>query len=318
MVSIDKFSANVRAFAAETLPGFEAKLRQKVAPDLHTQMLLYERPYIWKHGMIKDIKLGDYFVHAENLRRNDYEGRRLCDDFSSDGNGNRVGRFKGLQNNIYLRIGDAHVLVMDNHNYAAAFILSMNAKGVIPFGASMVHIDEHDDMSRRGLDFTLKAFRQLRIAKQRHQYLLQNTDIASWQRNPLFMENLVNMDLWRWYSLTNSGSSWLSYDAVGSLPAIYFKGLQKAIGKINYQIMDIDIDVLLPLEKHFSDKDSSLLSKGNVPEQISLKIKEIAQAATNAKVITIATSPGYFNQYRAVIYAKKLVAEIQKVKNHEN
>jgi hypothetical protein len=289
---------------------------QASSPALHIQALLFERPLMWVKGTAKDIKLGDYFVHAERLILTESEGRVFSDDISSDDSGNEVGRYKGLMNNVYMRAGDAHMLVMDNHTYAAAFIASMSAKHIIPLGAKMVHIDEHDDLSPHRPDFDLKTYRLLRKAKQKHLYLIDRTDIASWQVNPLFKENIVDANTWRWHMLNQVGCSWIKFRRDGQMPVCTLKYLTDDEREIrDSHIIDIDIDVLLPLERHFSNVEKKLLAKKKIPSFVRPYINELAQSAKNARVITIATSPGYMDQDHALLYTKELVAQIQKVKN---
>ena len=57
-----------------------------------------------------------------------------------------TGFASGLRENIDLRIGKIRVLVMDNHNAAAAFLAEMQKEGVLQKGSSMIHIDDHADL----------------------------------------------------------------------------------------------------------------------------------------------------------------------------
>ena len=90
------------------------------------KILLENRRHLWERGGIGNIKRGRYFTTCEwivpaNAHLFDRVVRNKQD----------YGWSYGLESNIYLRIGGKHVLVMDNHNFAAAFIVEMFGRGII-------------------------------------------------------------------------------------------------------------------------------------------------------------------------------------------
>jgi hypothetical protein len=282
---------------------------------VRTNTLLKARPDMWVKGDVGDIKLGDYFVHYEWINRKDYQERKLCDHLVNEGPRETIGWIKGLEKNIHVRAGDTDILVMDNHNYAAVFIIDMFHKDNIAHMAKMVHIDRHHDFAWAGETFDVKAYANLRKAKDRHRYLLNYTDIANWQHNPLFKDKFVDINKWHWIVMDNFGKSWVETDPVSHVDFRSFRKLSGLGFVEKADILDIDLDVFTLLDRNLSDMDRYHLMTGKIPPIAVPLFLDLVNAAKRKKVITIATSPGYMDQKQAVVYARNLVSGILEAKN---
>ena len=83
--------------------------RAKKDLSKYQKKLLKNRKKLWVNGGIKDIKIGNYYVF------------RMFEKL----------KFSGLENNVALKNGNKHILICDNHNFAAAYIIEMYNNEVI-------------------------------------------------------------------------------------------------------------------------------------------------------------------------------------------
>jgi len=294
--------------------------RKRISPqsDYLRSARIYERSLrkchlrqlkeFWREGGIEDIKPGTNtaMCHIRPLFTfSDHElfyKTKPFDSRVSDDGAKSVGWSHGLEQNIHMMIGGRHVLVMDNHNFAGAFIWKMEERGVINKGSSMVHIDDHEDILEEP-NFSLDEYQGLQGEASKLRYFIMNTNIAAWQVLPLFRSGIIDSDRWSWLSI--DGSSWQWKQALWKNRLYEPDGFIKTSGF--HDVVDIDIDVLSPLDFWRLPSEKAAILGGAIPSEIENKLIEIADIARRAKVITIATSPGLMVQSRAIVYVKELL-----------
>jgi len=306
-----KPTASQRAFLSDpNLPAIK-----KVTP-----IILGWRNGLWIAGGPRDVKRGNYIVYGDSN-----SSKKIGEIY--DYQNEEEGFSRGLDQNVYMTIGKSRVLVMDNHNFAAAFIIEMRREGIIGDHAAMAHIDRHDDLSGiyPGNAFNIKEYESLATLNEKLRYIISCTTIESWQRIPLLDTGIVDAER----------SMWAYYDQRDHKKRGWFSIGYNALGRVNYMspnemikdslrdaakavdIVDIDIDVLDELDKALSAEEKAMVTKKWViPEKIRKRLEELAELAVSAKVVTIATSPGYMPQERAIIYVKILLEMMRKL-NHE-
>ncbi|MFC1767286.1 hypothetical protein ACFLZ2_01880 [Candidatus Margulisiibacteriota bacterium] len=247
-----------------------------------------KRGRLWVNDHPKAVKLGDYPV------------------FSLEGIS-----YSGLENNIAFQNNGQHVLVMDNHNYSAAFIIDLLGRGVIKPDSKMAHVDAHLDL--QGSDFSTDYYScsALFLEEDRHEYLLRTTTVGSWQVEPLFKSGIVDQSEWTAIALWKNdhqwkGIRWSPWQSenwkMSENPYYSFDELHGV-----FDIVDIDIDVFMHLDRTLSEEERENTSKGMICERIRSRIDVLADFAKPAKAVTIALSPGYMDQGRSMVYAVELL-----------
>lgn len=283
------------------------------------------RDHLWEKGPISAIKKGDYLtcyrpVEEDYIDASDASHLRrvvrvkpgafdpaLYDAVTLDPcTKTQSGFSMGLQNNVALEMNGKKVLVTDNHEFAAAFIIEMFRQGVLNSKSSFIHIDDHPDFGRSE-NFKLSEYVSIPDERAKVAYLSSRARIAGWIRDPL-METEIIDNSWPWVVISRKDGTWgmgdqnneKIYDGISKLSMIY--------GEFGRDIVDIDLDVLLPPDERLSKHWLSLVgTRHAVPPEIDRYLKEMAEAASLAKVVTIATSPCYMVQERARAYLMKLL-----------
>ena len=178
--------------------------------------LLFHRSRLWVDGSIADIKPGKYIAGCRQIEHDEKIDPETFDCFSQweevdmdwQKETSKAGFARGLADNVHLRAGNAHVLLMDNHRFAAAFIFEMFNAGIIKKDSSMTHIDAHDDCGYSQGDFTVEQYFRFKSDRERLEYLLENVDDGDWQRMPLFVSGLVNRGNWHWLGIDEWSREW--------------------------------------------------------------------------------------------------------------
>jgi hypothetical protein len=202
---------------------------------------------------------------------------------------------------------------MDNHIFAAAFIIAMLKAGVIGMGSSMSHIDDHSDAFAEKFD--LQKYSGLINDTERLDYLLKRIDEGSWQYRPLIGSGLVRRARWDWFGIDYKTQQWFESDPVLGLKDMYDEKLLALPGIKGADICDIDIDVFLPLLPRLAPSDREGMRAGIIPNSFIPRLIDLASAAKGSKVVTIATSPAYIPQYQAILLAKQLVIYMSKMQS---
>jgi len=275
------------------------------------KVLIAQRNHLWEKGDISNIRPGNYYVRVERIfRDSDYYNSEFYHwESTIEPSSEQYGWVRGLQQNIYMKIGRTHIFIMDNDLYSGPALVTMHDQGIISSGSRMLHIDEHDDLNP-DCDFNLEMFRKSRTRHDENRYVLQKLEINNWQIEPLFNSGIVDENIWLWGQLSSDGQAWI-VSGINSE--------QKRIERLScvtgdFDIVHVDLDVFLPIEAQMSEKEKKAVLGGPLHPLILKKLDELAKAASKARVVPIATSPCYMNQARAIIYAKELVRKIKILK----
>jgi hypothetical protein len=277
-------------------------------------IMLANRDTLWKEGDVNDIKKGEYFAKSRVVNDKESNYPELYDNFTDEtlrgGHVVRVGWSRGLSDNITMKLNGKNILVMDNHYFAAAFIIEMMGSEVLQPKSFMMHFDEHSDMGR-GPDFSCSMYVGLKTAAEKIAFLNQNAGIGGWIEGPLMDSGRLDNFGYLWVLLNEKNLHWTtgipkctdSWHRQGELTEI------KKMAEITVKdkIVDVDIDVLLPIENGLTQTEKDNILKGFIPRLLEERLRDIADAASFARVVTIATSPAYIVQDRAIVYVKKLL-----------
>lgn len=274
--------------------------------------VIKKRGTLWEKGGIRDIKKGNYFAFCNFIpaQMKDPELFDKAKLFRNSQDG--FGWTKGLANNVYLRIGKKHVLVMDNHNFAAAFIIEMFKRGVVGKKSAMVHMDDHPDYFGVWGRFRFQNYSALKTDSERMRYLMQNTTIEEWMHLPLFKPLIVDQKKLAWLRLHEKSFVWCDTDPIVTAMQKRLASIRQLSQGNRWDIADIDIDVLSPLDRTLSKEEKAGILKGKISQRIMDKLVDMAWMAKRANVITIATSPCFIAQDRALVYVKALLSLLRK------
>lgn len=203
------------------------------------------------------------------------------------------------------------VYIFDDHNHAAFAICEAHSEGRLFPSATMIHIDAHDDGTVSPIVPNTRGLPPLSEVANMVQYY---TDIESFI-DPIVNWGLVREVIWvdpEWNNppifMPSQGRSIISGFAdnqhqvnrisVRTTPMeIWDVGDLEEINPINPRqlIVDIDIDFFAEIPEN-STKERGALGM----------IKRLMQKAT---IVTVATSPGYINQERALSLVRRLPLE---------
>ncbi|MDD5457556.1 MAG: UPF0489 family protein [Candidatus Margulisbacteria bacterium] len=281
-----------------------------------TSIIMRFRKNFWLAGSVNDIKVGNYFVmslyHDFMRDKSDFSYVRTRCQFE-------LVQYQswtcGLKNNVLLNIKGLPILVMDNHNFALPFIIYQFINRVLDMNCSMLHIDHHEDLNIN-YEFSLKQLLETEDINKKLEYFLKTTEIGSWQYHPLFgfsnEKTFVDKNKWQWLYLdkiADNRAEWGCVHHPDKKMAVSLKAISKSA-----DLVDVDIDFLIPLEKTMSVQEKMQVLQGIIPIKILLKLQEVASLCSAAKAVTIATSPGFINQQRAIVYVKTLLNLIAKAR----
>jgi hypothetical protein len=267
------------------------------------EILLKRRANLWISGKKEDIKKGKYFVQFNHSLSGKHDINNPADWTNREKRRlGTTGWFCGLENNVKLEVGGKNVLVMDNHNFAAPFIIKMFRENIINENSSMIHIDMHPDCGGTP-GFNLDDYINISEEKEKIKYVLAKTSVGQWLYYPLFYNNVIDDKKWQWLTLDNDKlvKRNTKEEIVGTID-----NLQRDL-----DVADVDLDFLLPIDKKLTDSEKGCVLQGKFPKIIRSMILEVAKIAKLAKVITIATSPAYINQQRAIAYAKLFLDNLE-------
>ena len=265
------------------------------------------RDKLWKIGSVSSIKRGNYLTTFRPMDLQDERDPELYDLVALNPRNNRIeGWAKGLGNNIEVKVGGRDVFVCDNHDFAAAYIIEKHRLGVIRSESKFLHLDEHPDFTRT--DFKLSEYLSLKGETEKMDYLMRKAQISGWIFGPLMQSSIVDHG-WPWVGINRTTLKWSIGDIhLQEMPQDPALPLQTIANMMGSEIVDIDLDVLLPLDERLSAFSKHAIGKMRlIPPRIKNVLKEMAAVASRAKVVTIATSPCYIVQERAMVYLNALL-----------
>ena len=203
--------------------------------------------------------------------------------------------------------------VCDHHNYALPFILEKSKQLKLNKLQTLIHADAHSDAFKNDkFNSTLyaKKFSKKQANKEKMEYFYSNTRINDWMISPLTQNNHIELNNWRWLNIVekNKQPTLKATDYKNYLMGTNrFFNLSKFQNLDSAEIFDLDIDILTIPDNNLTEEEKSDILKGTIPNQILSFLRELAKLCNSAKIVTIATSPGFINQERAIIYVKKFL-----------
>jgi len=174
----------------------------------------------------------------------------------------------GLESFIKTSLSKVPTYIFDNHNHAFAFWCMEHAKGTIQNNSILIHIDQHKDTRKPKSYLSNKEIKELKKVEN-----YTNTVLNVGNFIPAAQEAGVVKDL-------------VIIDSLASMDSF-----KKDDRKCKNMILDIDLDF-------FSD-DMAYISN-------DYKVEFIRDLIPYAAVITIATSPFFIEQRKAIHWLKEI------------
>lgn len=274
------------------------------------KLIMQYRPSLWKEGHSNELMMGDFFVMGFEPNKEidpDLPDWEIKPSDPASGT-QSIFWFRGLKQTMSTTIVHTPILICDNHNYALAFILDLIEKGILQRqNNKMLHVDQHGDLEENGV-FNPKKYLAFFMTKgKKLKYLLESSTIANWQ-SPLFRSGIIDERRWSHLRFLDNGEWTIQKKVTADVIDSEKEDLSDC------DIIDIDIDVLYQADKLLSIEEKRAVEGGAIPQPIEASLDKIASLMKNAKVVTIASSPGFINQARALVYIKKLLKKFEDIK----
>jgi len=175
----------------------------------------------------------------------------------------------GLKQFVHISKKGKEIFVFDNHNHAFCFWLYAFKNKYLNKGSTLVHIDQHTDMSKPDKHF--EQFNDGRfLMKDAFEYTNRVLNVGN------FIVPAQEVGLFSKVHILNSQDKFIDFSS-------------KEI------VLDIDIDLFIEGMNHFPD---------------NIKLDKINDYFKYAKIITIATSPFFIEQNKAIDIVKKILEKI--------
>lgn len=275
-----------------------------------TKFMLRNRARLWQQGTAQDLKRGGYFACCRDVSPEQNAYADLFDHLILDRTRTQgEGWTRGLESNVAFKVKNGpFVLVMDNHNFATPFILDMLDRGVIGFDNRMIHIDRHADLYP-GCRMALVEYTSLKTERERFGYVLRRTSVGDWTE-PLLRASVISRGAFMWMMVHEGRETWTLNEEAESESIIIdeHKFLDRFEELNGADMVDVDIDFLEHMDFMLTDKEKKDVLAGTVPLNISYKLGELIPFIFGSKVTTIAFSPCYIEQNRAMVYIKHLLS----------
>lgn len=175
--------------------------------------------------------------------------------------------FNGLKNFIKTEIFWVPTYIFDNHNHAFYFWSEAINNWIIKSWATLVHIDEHSDM------------RESEVNLEENQNL---QEIFDYTNNILNVWNYIKPAL-----------------RAGFISQVIQVQWEEALDWLLNKLNEVNTDIILNLDIDFFSPEMSYIDFEKAK-------KIIIEVAKKAKLITIATSPFFIDQKRAIEIIKEL------------
>ncbi len=282
--------------------------------DKQRAVLCQTRVHLWHEGTPNEIRTGDFPSCFRPIDDQDAQDPALYNYVTMDqAIPMGIGWANGLEKNISMKIGKTEVLVCDNHDFALGFIIEKFRKGLLKKDSNFIHFDEHDDFELS--PFKYDEYVNLTTEKEKVDYIITNARIGGWIR-PLKDSGIIS-DHWVWVYMHEEVHKWCFGDTDKPDKTNNMFDAVKVARDYKLDIVDIDLDVLLPQDMALTQyAKRNVEQRGEVPPEIAEKLQELAAIARGARVVTIATSPGFIVQKRAVYaYLPLLLKYMNNVSN---
>lgn len=277
------------------------------AADKQNEVMLRYRKQMWVKGSPADIKRGRYMVSCHFYDQTDKQCNGSLYDMKllHQGSDTYLGWSAGLENNVAMTIAGKPVLAADNHNFAAPFIIDLINSGRLIRGARLIHVDRHSDVGESN-NFDLKEYLALDTEEAKLAYILNRTDTGSWITDPLVKTGLIANE-WNWIAKHRYFiDKWLKMDLRSHIADEFEKLADLPL--TGNTIIDIDLDVLAPLDERLSIFERFLVGWLHyVPSHLKPVLDELAALASKGDAVMIANSPCYIAQRRAMVYQRYIL-----------
>jgi hypothetical protein len=240
--------------------------------DARLHKKIYVPPLI--KGSIEDVQEGGEIV--------------FCDlDFppphqrgEGQGGGLQERQCKGLKHFVHIERPGQNIFIFDNHNHAFSFWAAGVDQGVLPQGATLVHVDQHKD------------------TREPEELFRRGDPLGRPNGNPLGRPNDAHEACHYANYILNVGNF---------IPPAVQLGWFKDVVQVNQfgdthliqqelsvcpRIIDIDLDIFAPIMSHIPDE---------------LIISCLREWISRAPFVTIATSPFFMDQAKAMTLIRKIV-----------
>jgi len=277
--------------------------------DHQRAIISANRDCMWKKGSPADIKRGNYLTWFRPVCRGELIGLdpKLYDAVTQQQEDcGFIGWSRGLQNSVAFMMNGTHVFVTDNHGFAAAYIIAMARFGSIKSGIRLVHLDAHPD-NDRSENFETPEYSAITSEQKRIDYMVSRAGISGWIVDPLVKSGIIS-EKWDWIAMYGESYGWKIKNFGPEQHSRPIKDLNSQVGYNEKVIVDIDLDVLLPLDERLSPGAKFAVGRLHyIPSDIRAKLDELARFAMRGVAVTIATSPCYIVQRRAMVYLRYLL-----------
>ncbi len=180
----------------------------------------------------------------------------------------------GLEHFVKTSLKKIPTYIFDNHNHAFTFWCAENAKGKLQNDALLIHIDQHKDTRKP------KSY-------------LSNEDIKDMKKVEIYTNTVLNVGNF----IPAAQEAGVIHDVVIIDSIASMDSFEKDDRECKNMILDIDLD--------FFSNDMEYISS-------DYKVEFIRDLIPYASIITIATSPFFIEQRKAIHWLKEITQGFQK------
>ncbi len=237
-------------------------------------------------GTVKDVALGEEIAFCEIV-----DGKEVA--------------AKGLRSFVHIERPGQDIFIFDNHNHAFFFWSWAVLAGKVPPGLALVHVDQHKDMREPGNQIPLEA--------------------GGWKPKDGPAAKLLDARSWR----SVDGPTALGPDSSSFQPLAFSDHMLRSI--FNYTNFELNVGNFIPpalrlgLVSQVIHVDSAASFKGPFPEQLildidldifaplmsyipdALKVARLIELIPRSPIVTIASSPFFIDQSRAISALRDIV-----------
>lgn len=183
--------------------------------------------------------------------------------------GERVQKMRGLTHHIISEYSDIPMVIFDNHNHALYWWHAAMNSGIIEAKSMVVHIDAHSDLWSNPNDLSLEASKD---PETLWQFVNEKCTVANYVE-PALRSGLVG--------------EFIRVEGAEQLEML----AERDFSPEKNLILNLDIDFFMEELEYISSQR---------------KIEVIRAVAQQARLITVATSPGFIDQSEAIRRVKEI------------
>lgn len=231
----------------------------------------YIKENVWNNSFAEDIRIGRQ-LYVPSLINWIIDNLKIWNEivFEESDENWKIISFKWLENFIKTELFWIPTYIFDNHNHAFYFWFEEIIKWRIKTPAKLIHIDEHSDM--------------------REPRIFLEWNYLEYSEKQVFEYTNYVLNVWDY--IKPAIKLWMIWDIIKIQWEENLRRVEHEISSIWEYILNLDIDFFSP-EMSYINFDYAK--------------KIIINLAKNAQLITIATSPFFINQNRAIEIIKALL-----------